>query len=83
MHAKFQKKKSLLVDFLLFLHVTMPPTEIQGDLNMVFKHDAIVLTIQRGVTGTARHTENIICCGVTSAAHHSMCSHSFVYISTT
>jgi hypothetical protein len=41
------------------------------------------LTIQRGVTGTARHSENIMCCGVMSAASHATCSHSFVYISTT
>ena len=57
----------------------------------------VVLTLQRGVTSTARHSINITCRGVTSPACHSVnitCrgvtsparhaarSHSFVYIST-
>jgi len=41
------------------------------------------LTPQRGVTSTARHSENVTCRGVTSAARHAARSHSFVYISTT
>jgi hypothetical protein len=41
------------------------------------------LTVQHGVTGTARHSENIICRGVTGTASHAMLSHSFVYFSTT
>jgi hypothetical protein len=41
------------------------------------------LTVQRGVLGTARHSENITCRGVTGTARHGACSHSFVYISKT
>ena len=40
------------------------------------------LTLQRGVTSTARHNVNITCRGVTSTARHAARSHSFVYIST-
>ena len=40
------------------------------------------LTLQRGVTSTARHSVNITCRGVTSPARHAARSHSFVYIST-
>ena len=40
------------------------------------------LTLQRGVTSTARHSINITCRGVTSPARHAARSHSFVYIST-
>ena len=36
----------------------------------------------RGVTSTARHSVNITCRGVTSPARHAARSHSFVYIST-
>ena len=36
-----------------------------------------------GVTSTARHSENISCSGVMSTARHAPRSHSFVYISTT
>jgi len=43
----------------------------------------ISLTPQRGVTSTARHSENITCRGVTSTACHAARSHSFVYILTT
>ena len=42
-----------------------------------------ILTLQRGVTSTARHSENITCRGVTSTARHAALSHSFDYISTT
>ena len=42
----------------------------------------VTLTLQRGVTGTARHSVNITCRGVTSPARHAARSHSFVYIST-
>ena len=42
----------------------------------------LVLTLQRGVTSTARHSVNITCRGVTSPARHAARSHSFVYIST-
>ena len=41
-----------------------------------------ILTLQRGVTSTARHSVNINCRGVTSPARHAARSHSFVYIST-
>ena len=41
------------------------------------------LTLQRGVTSTARHSENVTCRGVMSTAHHAALSHSFDYISTT
>jgi len=41
------------------------------------------LTLQRGVTSTARHSENITYRGVTSTARHAALSHSFDYISTT
>jgi len=41
-----------------------------------------LLTLQRGVTSTARHSVNITCRGVTSPARHAARSHSFVYIST-
>jgi len=37
----------------------------------------------RGVTSTARHSENVTCHGVTSTACHAALSHSFDYISTT
>ena len=40
------------------------------------------LTLQRGVTSTARHSVKITCRGVTSPARHAARSHSFVYIST-
>ena len=40
-------------------------------------------TLQRGVTSTARHSENATCRGVTSTARHAALSHSFDYISTT
>ena len=40
------------------------------------------LTLQRGVTSTARHSVNITCRGVTSPARHAARSHSFVYILT-
>jgi len=43
----------------------------------------VFLTLQRGVTSTARHGENITCRGVTSTAHHAARCHSFDYISTT
>ena len=42
----------------------------------------IALTLQRGVTDTARHRVNITCRGVTSTGRHAARSHSFVYIST-
>ena len=42
----------------------------------------VPLTLQRGVTSTARHSVNITCRGVTSPARHDARSHSFVYIST-
>ena len=48
-------------------------------LNNNCKHP---LTLQRGVTSTARHSVNITCRGVTSPARHAARSHSFVYIST-
>jgi len=41
------------------------------------------LTLQRGVTSAARHSENITCHGVTSTARHAALSNSFDYISTT
>ena len=41
------------------------------------------LTLQCGVTSTARHSENATCRGVTSTARHAALSHSFDYISTT
>ena len=41
-----------------------------------------LLTLQCGVTSTARHSVNITCRGVTSPARHAARSHSFVYIST-
>jgi len=40
------------------------------------------LTLQRGVTSTARHSEKITCRGVMSNACHAALSHSFDYIST-
>jgi hypothetical protein len=40
-------------------------------------------TTCRGVTSTARPSENITCRGVTSTARHAAPCHSFVYISTT
>jgi len=43
----------------------------------------ILLTLQCGVTSTARRGENITCRGVTSTACHAALSHSFDYISTT
>jgi hypothetical protein len=46
------------------------------------KHEQSLLTLQRGVTSTARHSVNITCRGVTSPARHAARSHSFVYIST-
>jgi hypothetical protein len=42
-----------------------------------------LLTLQRGVTSAACHSENVICRGVTSTARHAALSHSFDYISTT
>ena len=42
----------------------------------------VCLTLQRGVTSTARYSVNITCRGVTSPARHAARSHSFVYIST-
>ena len=42
-----------------------------------------LLTLQCGMTSAVRHSENIPCSGVTSAARHGARSHSFVYISTT
>jgi hypothetical protein len=42
-----------------------------------------LLALQRGVTSTARHSENVTCRGVTSTALHPALSHSFNYISTT
>ena len=41
------------------------------------------LTLQRGVTSTARHSQEATCRGVTSTARHAALSHSFDYISTT
>jgi len=41
------------------------------------------LTLQSGVTSTARRSENISCHGVMNTAHHAAHSHSFTYISTT
>jgi len=46
-------------------------------------HAFTALTLQHGVTSTARHSENITCRGVTSTARHAALSHSFDYISTT
>ena len=43
----------------------------------------LTLTLQRGVTGTARHRVNITCRGVTSTVRHAARCHSFVYILTT
>ena len=51
-----------------------------GKHSVVLWHD--FLTLQRGVTSTARHSVNITCRGVTSPARHAARSHSFVYIST-
>ena len=48
-----------------------------------FKYLGTNLTPQRGVTSTARHSENVTCRGATSTARHAARSHSFVYISTT
>jgi len=41
------------------------------------------LTLQRGVTSTARPSENITCRGATSTARRVALSHSFDYISST
>ena len=46
------------------------------------RYEYVFLTLQRGVTSTARHSVNITCRGVTSPARHAARSHSFVYIST-
>ena len=56
------------------------PTQIKEEelTNYYITH----LTLQRGVTSTARHSVNITCRGVTSPARHAARSHSFVYIST-
>jgi len=47
------------------------------------KCESLLLTLQRGVTSAARHSENITCRGVTSTARHAALSHSFDYILTT
>ena len=59
-----------------------------GMLSDIFKHVTVYdrllqLTLQCGVTSTARHSKNITCRGVTSTARHAARSPSFVYISTT
>ena len=41
------------------------------------------LTLQCGMTGTARHGENITCRGMMTTTRHAAHFHSFVYISTT
>ena len=51
-------------------------------LQMGVSKNGAMLTLQRGVTSTARHSVNITCRGVTSPARHAARSHSFVYIST-
>ena len=55
------------------------PTDILNFLPL----SLLSLTLQRGVTSTACHSENITCRGVTSGARHGARSHSFDYISTT
>jgi len=60
------------------------PTEVQKPRGMALGIDGKkLLTLQRGVTSTARHGKNITCHGVTSTARHGAHTHSFVYISTT
>ena len=51
-------------------------------LHFVALYGIFILTLQRGVTSTARHSVNITCRGVTGTARHAARSHSFVYIST-
>jgi len=46
-------------------------------------HSIVTLTLQRAVTGTAHHSQNITCHGVMGSARHAARSHSFDYISTT
>jgi len=41
------------------------------------------LTLKRGATSAAHHSESITCRGVMSGARHGARSHSFDYISTT
>jgi len=49
----------------------------------IYSVPAEQLTLQRGMTSTARHSENITYRGMTSTARHAARSHSFVYILTT
>jgi len=50
---------------------------------MLFCCVEFYLSLQRGVTNTAHHSENITCRGVTSTPRHAALSHSLDYISTT
>ena len=52
-------------------------------MKLYWEWNANPLTLQRGVTSAARHSENVTCRGVTSTARHAALSHSFDYISTT
>ena len=72
---------SLTIQCLLFFTVLCNIYTFQQDTQCSCTD--CLLTLQRGVTSTARHSENITCRGLTSTARHAARSPSFVYISTT
>jgi hypothetical protein len=50
-----------------------------ADHNTAFtqmQDEVVCLTLQRGVTSAARHSENITCRGMTNTARHAACCHS-------
>ena len=64
------------------MYQARPKICINRNGNLTSRTTERLLTLQRGVTSTARHSVNITCRGVTSPARHAARSHSFVYIST-
>jgi len=59
-----ERTKSSKYDVKVFMYYNMKRTNCSHILRNVWK----TLTLQRGVTGTARHSVNITCRGVTSPA---------------
>jgi len=80
-HAEGEKKEEKAT--VLFVSYGAQNVVVMCCCNLMWWSTHALLTLQSGVTSTARHSENISCRGVTSTARHVAHSHSLVYISTT
>ena len=80
---KHNKVLLCLAETLLYIYICINP--LNAELNAICHMVALLgahhilhvsgLTLQRGVTSTARHSVNITCRGVTSPARHAARSH--------